>query len=94
MIESQISYVMDYLDTLAREGVPFLDLRPEAQAAFNADLQARLARTVWQSGGCRSWYQTTAGKNTTLWPGSTAGYRLKTRRIHRQAYAPAAPGTG
>ena len=86
MVEAQIAYVLDYLALLRQEGVAFLDVRPEVQAQFNEALQARLATTVWQSGGCRSWYQTAAGKNTTLWPGSTVGYRLKTRKVRREAY--------
>lgn len=33
----------------------------------------RLASTVWQAGGCRSWYLTSEGGKTTdiLWPGHT-----------------------
>ena len=41
---------------------------------------ARMPRTVWSSGGCASWYLD-ALNNTTLWPGSTWGYRLRTRRF-------------
>ena len=86
MMESQYNYILDYLRLLEQEGVAYLDVKPEAQAQFNDDLQARLATTVWQAGGCKSWYQTAAGKNTTLWPGSTAGYRLRTRGVDAAAY--------
>jgi hypothetical protein len=38
-----------------------------------------MAKTVWQAGGCRSWYQDANGRNTTLWPGSVVAYVRRTR---------------
>jgi hypothetical protein len=35
---------------------------------------------VWTS-GCRSWYLDRNGVNTTLWPGSTAEFLLRTWRF-------------
>lgn len=82
MIESQLNYVMDYLKILDQGGTDtYLDVQPKVQAAFNANLQNRLGDTVWAS-GCKSWYQTSQGKNTTLWPGLTVEYRRKTRKIN------------
>ena len=49
-------------------------------------LHARFPGTVWAS-GCVSWYSTRAGKNTTLWPGSTLEFRARTRRFDARAYA-------
>ncbi len=79
MIESQVQYVMSCLRALRRRGLRFLDVRADVQAGFNHRLQQRLARTVW-SAGCLSWYQNRAGKNTTLWPGFTWVFALRTRR--------------
>ncbi len=86
MMESQYNYILDYFRLLKKRGVPFLDIKPDVQAQHNQQVQAKLATTIWQTGGCQSWYQTAAGKNTTLWPGSTIGYRLQTRRVHLAAY--------
>jgi cation diffusion facilitator CzcD-associated flavoprotein CzcO len=86
MIESQHNYIMDYLRLLDKEGVPYLDIKPDIYAQHNAEIQQKLQKTVWQAGGCISWYQNQSGKNTTLWPGWTAGYRLKTYKAHRAAY--------
>ena len=38
----------------------------EAQADYKAWLRRRLAGTVWNRRGCRSWYRTEAGLSTTL----------------------------
>lgn len=86
MIESQVAYVMDALRQMRAHGWRAVDVLPRAQAAFNARLHARLDRTVWNTGGCASWYRTASGKNVTLWPGFTAEYRLRTRRFDPAAY--------
>jgi len=86
MIESQHNYVMDYLRLLDKENLPYLDLKPDIYAKHNADIQQKLTKTVWQTGGCKSWYQMESGKNTTLWPGTTIGYRRKTYRVDRAVY--------
>jgi cation diffusion facilitator CzcD-associated flavoprotein CzcO len=80
MIESQIAYVLSCLNAIRSRKIVLVDVRADAQARYNATLQARLARTVWSTGGCTSWYQRRDGKNTTLWPGFTFEYRLRTRR--------------
>jgi cation diffusion facilitator CzcD-associated flavoprotein CzcO len=91
MIEAQIAYVMQALQH-ARGG-NVLDVLPQAQQRFNRALQKRMAKTVWTS-GCRSWYLDANGKNTTLWPGFSFVYRLRTRRFDPAAYAEAsAPST-
>jgi len=81
MIESQLAYISDALRHMAESGATSVEVRPEVQSAFENEVQARMPRTVWSSGGCASWYLDARGNNTTLWPGSTWGYRLRTRRF-------------
>jgi cyclohexanone monooxygenase len=49
--------------------------RLEAQRAWNKDLQHRMQRTAWNTGGCASWYLDRHGRNTTLWPRTTFKFR-------------------
>jgi cyclohexanone monooxygenase len=86
MIESQVEYVLDALRTMDARGLASVDVRKEAQDAFNAELQERLRGTVWSTGGCASWYLDDTGRNTTLWPGSTWPFRRLTRRFEPSAY--------
>lgn len=86
MIEAQVNYIMQYLRLLSRQRATAADLRPHRQAAFNEKIQARLAGTVWNAGGCTSWYLDPNGKNTTVWPGFTWRFWLRTRRAHRSDY--------
>jgi cation diffusion facilitator CzcD-associated flavoprotein CzcO len=86
MIESQLAYVLDALRTMDARGVASVDVRPEVQDAYNAELQEGLRDTVWSTGGCVSWYLDDTGRNTTLWPGSTWPFRRRTRRFDPAAY--------
>jgi cation diffusion facilitator CzcD-associated flavoprotein CzcO len=98
MIESQVAYVMDCLRVMEERGVETVEVLPEAQAAFNEKVRDKMRGTVWTSGGCRSWYIDSKGRNSTLWPGFTWSYRHATRRfdparyrLGRPARAAAAP---
>ncbi len=83
MIESQVHYVMQ---ALRHMGDAAWQVRAEVQASYNARLQMQLARTVWNTGGCKSWYRTAGGLNTTLWPDFTFVFRRATRRFKPGAY--------
>lgn len=87
MIESQLNYMADFvrqLDTLG--GRAALDARPSAVQAWNHRVQERMKRTVWNTGGCTSWYLDANGRNTTIWPGTTTEFRRATRRVDLAEY--------
>lgn len=86
MIESQITYVLDCLRMMERQRTAVVDVRPEAQRDWNAEVQARMPPTVWNSGGCASWYLDANGRNSTLWPDFTFCFRQQTRRFDAESY--------
>ncbi|GAA1914348.1 NAD(P)/FAD-dependent oxidoreductase [Streptomyces sodiiphilus] len=87
MIESQLNYLADYLAKLdALGGRAALTPRPEAVENWNRDIQERMRRTVWNTGGCTSWYLDASGRNTTVWPGTTAAFRKETRTLDLGEY--------
>ncbi len=78
VIESQARWIAQYATAaLALGAHAWLDLRAEEQERYNHDLQRRLAGTAWAS-GCRSWYLSRSGRNTTIFPGVTHAYRRLT----------------
>jgi cation diffusion facilitator CzcD-associated flavoprotein CzcO len=85
MVESQVAYILAALRTMTRQRRTTIAVRPAAQDAYNVALQRRMRRTVWAS-GCGSWYQDACGRNTTLWPGFTWEYWLRTRRFDARHY--------
>ena len=70
----------------AREPGAYLDVRREAQAAFSREVQERLASSVWQTGGCTSWYRDETGRNTNNWPGLETEYRRRARELSLEHY--------
>jgi cation diffusion facilitator CzcD-associated flavoprotein CzcO len=87
MIEAQVRYVMSCLALMKRRKKNVLEVREEPQKQFVTDIHRRLQGTVWQSGGCHSWYQDQrTGENTTLWPGSVVAYVRKTRSVSPADY--------
>ena len=91
ILESQIAYVLDSIGALARSGARYMDVRPEVQRTFNAELQHRLNGTVWET-GCSNWYRTESGKITNNWPGVSSEYRRRTRRLELADYRVAGAG--
>ncbi|MER5773303.1 NAD(P)/FAD-dependent oxidoreductase [Streptomyces sp. NPDC002039] len=87
MIESALNYMADYLrqlDTLG--GRTALAARPSAVNTWNRRVQSRMERTVWNTGGCTSWYLDANGLNTTVWPGTTGAFRRETRTVDLAEY--------
>jgi cation diffusion facilitator CzcD-associated flavoprotein CzcO len=87
MIEAQARYILNCLHRLGRRGADTLEVRADVQHAFNEWLQDRMPATVWQSGGCRSWYQDPrSGRNTTLWPDTSIAFWRRTRVARMSDY--------
>ncbi|HCA84503.1 MAG TPA: cyclohexanone monooxygenase [Streptomyces sp.] len=87
IIEAQLNYAMDHLKQLdVLGGKVALDVRPAALAAWTGQVQERMKRTVWNTGGCDSWYLDANGRNTTVWPGTTAEFRKVTKRLDLAEY--------
>ncbi len=86
MIESQIHYIVQMIRAVDAAGAAGLVPRREAQDKFNNDLQRKLARSVWNTGGCQSWYLDEHGFNRTVWSGFTWQYRLSTRSVKMDEY--------
>jgi hypothetical protein len=63
-----------------------VEVRPEAQVAFNQRVQEEMRDTVWTAGGCASWYIDATGRNSTLWPGYTWQFRMEMRRFDPDEY--------
>ncbi|MBL7257711.1 flavin-containing monooxygenase [Paractinoplanes lichenicola] len=77
-IEHQAAYLVQAVRRLAAGSKP-LAVRRAVAAAYDQEIQARLARSVWTS--CRSWYRNAAGRVVTNWPGMAAEYRKRVARL-------------
>jgi cation diffusion facilitator CzcD-associated flavoprotein CzcO len=91
IIESQIAYILSALRQMDARGIATVEVSPEAQDAWTADVQHRMARTVWSTGGCASWYLDEHGRNTTLWPRTTFNFRKQLRTFDLDQYVVTVP---
>jgi len=84
MIEAQARYAARAVATLRDQRLSYIDVRPEAEQAFRAELARKMANTVWTT-GCSSWYQTPDGE-VFLWPAASVDYWWRTRKLDLGAY--------
>ncbi len=78
MIESQVNYAIKAMKYLKNKKVKAIDVKLEVQDSYNQEIHKKLEKSVWNKGGCVSWYKTSKGKNVSLWPGFTFEFRDKT----------------
>jgi len=86
MIESQVNYILQLIQTVDQTKTQAVEIKQDVQDQFNERVQEQLKGTVWQAGGCSSWYQAADGKNFSLWPTYTWRYWLETRKVNVADY--------
>jgi len=86
MIEAQIGYVTSCLQFARKNAVGRIEVRSTPCERWNAAVQKRVAKSVWNTGGCASWYLDRHGRNTTLWPDFTFHFMKGMRRFDSEAY--------
>ncbi len=70
LMEYQARYVVDAVKAMQRRQIVAIDVLPDVQAAFNADVDRRLEGTVWNAGNCHSYFIDRNGRNSFNYPGS------------------------
>lgn len=86
MIEAQVHYIMECLKGINDAGAKYINIKRDVQVGYNTEIQEKLNRSVWQTGGCHSWYQNKSGKNVALWPGFTFTFMKRTKQFDAQKY--------
>ena len=86
IIEAQLGYILDALKQARAQGITCIEPDPARIAAFNARVQAALAETVWNRGGCHSYFIDRNGRNSTVWPWTTLEMRRQLSRFKLDEY--------
>jgi cation diffusion facilitator CzcD-associated flavoprotein CzcO len=79
MLEAQSRYIVQCLERMVSANLTTLEVRDEANRAYNEKLQQALGAMVWST-GCGSWYAP-EGRITTNWYGSTLEYRRQMKQV-------------
>lgn len=86
VIEAQANYITQCLLMMRDHASQALEIKASVEAEFNRKIHARLSRSVWNTGGCDSWFLDRSGTNRQSWPGSSVTYWLRTRRPNPQSF--------
>jgi cation diffusion facilitator CzcD-associated flavoprotein CzcO len=84
--EAHINYAIRSLKQMDRRRLRSVEVRRDVYDAFSSEADQRLRRSVWNSGGCASWYLDANGRNGVWWPGFMAGLWRRTRRFDLGEY--------
>ena len=86
VIEAQLDYVMGALRAMRERNLARLEVQPDAQARYNQRVQKDLQKTVWNTGGCQSYYLDVNGRNSIGFPWSTFTMRRLLGQFDLGAY--------
>jgi cation diffusion facilitator CzcD-associated flavoprotein CzcO len=86
MIESQIEHVTRAIRALDKGGSATIEVDQATHDAYNQMVDRKMATTVWEQGGCTTFYQDVTGRNATLWPDWTFAFRRRAKRWKSGAY--------
>jgi cation diffusion facilitator CzcD-associated flavoprotein CzcO len=86
ILEAQLAYLADALRQMRVHDWSSIDVRREVQEAYNAEVQQALPGTVYNSGGCSSYYLDANGRNSFIWPWSTGRMRQRIRAFDPSEY--------
>lgn len=89
MIENQVGFAIRQLDRIASEELAWLEVTPEATAAYNEALQRDIEGVeVWQA-DCHGYYRSPSGRIVTQWPHNMTEYGRRTRDVDSSCFASA-----
>jgi cation diffusion facilitator CzcD-associated flavoprotein CzcO len=87
VIQTQLRYILQCLQMMKSRRATRFEVRADVQRDFNTWLHAKLDKSVWNIGGCHSWFLDHTGRNRQSWPGTGTNYWKATRRPDPAAYA-------
>lgn len=77
IIEAQLAYILDMLKKVQAQQIETVEIRAEVLEQYNDEIQEALKNTVWNTGGCSSYFIDRNGRNSTLWPWTTFEMRSR-----------------
>jgi cation diffusion facilitator CzcD-associated flavoprotein CzcO len=86
VIEAQARYVVDAIATAKRDAIVTVEIRASAQDVWNERVQSALSTTVFNAGGCASYYLDVNGRNSSIYPWTTIDMRRRLRRFDPAQY--------
>jgi cation diffusion facilitator CzcD-associated flavoprotein CzcO len=74
-IEFEAEYAVRQVQRLVDEDLAWIDVKPDAEAAYNERLQREIAKVEPWHAGCSDYYRSPGGRIVTQWPGRMSELR-------------------
>jgi cation diffusion facilitator CzcD-associated flavoprotein CzcO len=66
--ENMVNMSLKFIKPILDGDVTQTEIKKEAELEWDRDTQGALKKRVWHTGGCHSWYETSDGWNSTVYP--------------------------
>ncbi|MEY4514183.1 MAG: hypothetical protein RLZZ450_6305 [Pseudomonadota bacterium] len=75
VIEAQMEYIRRAIAEVVARGGRSVEVKAAAEDEYTTMIHREMKQTVWQSGGCKSWYQSKSGHVIAMFPGFSFTFR-------------------
>ncbi|TCM69838.1 cation diffusion facilitator CzcD-associated flavoprotein CzcO [Acinetobacter calcoaceticus] len=84
--EAQVGYIVDALVKMKAQQFKRFEIKPDVLLEHNQKVQQQLQYTVFNQGGCKSYYLDANGRNFAAWPWSLKQLKQQLKQIDLQQY--------
>ena len=81
VIEAQMNYMISSIKSLSANNNKVIEVKADAENRYTQHIHKEMAKTVWKSGGCNSWYQSKSGHVIAMFPGFSFTYQRWTKNF-------------
>ncbi|MFX5100435.1 cyclohexanone monooxygenase, partial [Acinetobacter baumannii] len=86
LAEAQLDYIVDGLLKIKNKGISKLNVKSDVIKKHNDLVQKHLQTTVFNSGGCKSYYLDANGRNFAAWPWSLKKLKQRLKKLDLKDY--------
>ncbi len=86
LAEAQLDYIIDGLWKIREKGISRLTVKPSVLKQHNERVQKNLQTTVFNAGGCSSYYLDQNGRNFAAWPWSLGALKRRLNAFRLKDY--------
>ncbi|MDV3504646.1 NAD(P)/FAD-dependent oxidoreductase [Marinobacter sp. M-5] len=86
LAEAQLDYIIDGLWKIREKGISRLTVKPSVLKQHNERVQKNLQTTVFNAGGCSSYYLDQNGRNFAAWPWSLSALKRRLNAFRLKDY--------
>ena len=84
--EAQLDYIMSGLLQMRDQGIKRIQIKPKVLHEHNVAVQKNLQKTVFNRGGCKSYYLDKNGRNFAAWPWSLKQLKQQLKKLDLADY--------